>query len=352
MKKEKLKMMNREIGSEYYEIYNSKSYYEYLNEINLNKYFIRSGRDAIRLIAKNIERKKIVLPSYCCDSMISPFQDLDYEIKYYKVNEKFEIDFEDFFEKMDDSSTCLLMNYFGFNDVKAYAEKIKSKYPNCNIILDFTHVIFDIKNLVDKSIDYYVCSMRKCMPILESGLVLSNRKLKGLEKYINNDFSLNRKKAFELKQNYIINPFNENIKKDYRDLFYKADSSLDNDKRIIQASKETIDFLKRFNYKYAVLKRKTNYEFLYNLLNKKFNLIGISKYTPFMLPIFVQNRDQLQLKLAKRGIYTQVIWPINIEQTNCSNDSKKIADTILCIPIDQRYDLFDMNRIYNELIEE
>lgn len=344
--------MNREIGSEFYNIYNSKKYYQYLKEIKLKKYMVRSGRDALRLIANNLNNKRIILPSYCCDSMISPFADTGFTIEYYRIDNNFEIDYDDLFKKLDNSSSCLIMNYFGFNDIKSYSNEIKKRCPNCNIIFDFTHSIFDVKEFVCNNVDYYICSMRKCMPIIESGLVLTKKTLFGLEEYVDNDFSINRKKAFELKQKYIINPFNETLKDEYRKLFYKADSSLDVDKRIISASNESIDYIKNLNYEYIIQKRNANYNYLFDLLKDKFNLVNRAKTTPFMLPIFIENRDEVQLKLAKKGIFTQVIWPINEEQKECSIDSKIHANTILCIPIDQRYDLYDMNRIFEALNEE
>ena len=67
--------------------------------------------------------------------------------------------------------------------------------------------------------------------------------------------------------------------------------------------------------------------------------------TPLYFPILVDNRVQWQDLLADNDIYAPVVWPKADHCPDIDDNSQMIYDKILCIPIDQRYGIDDMDRI-------
>lgn len=334
-----------EFGSEFYKESEFESYYEYISKINVNKYFIRCGRDAIRLIAKNLKSNVVLLPSFCCESMISPFQDCNKEIRYYKIKSDFSIDTDDLIKKADCDCSILIMNYFGLNKTDKIINEIRLLSFNVEIIEDFTHIALDIVDLFNYQVDYYVCSMRKWMPIVEGGIIITNKNLGKINYWENNKFSENRKKGFSIKNKFLNFVKDDLNKNEYRRLFDEADLSLSNDKRIMQASDESVKYLQRINYLEIYRQRSNNYSILYDMLKEFDCLLPKIETCPFNFPVNVFNRNNVQKNLSNDNLYLQVIWPINDKQKECCKEAFYISEHILCIPIDQRYNSNDMMQI-------
>ena len=66
---------------------------------------------------------------------------------------------------------------------------------------------------------------------------------------------------------------------------------------------------------------------------------------PLYMALVIKNRGKLQAVLRKEDIYAPIVWPkADIVPSVCET-VQEIYDTILCIPIDQRYEIEDMERI-------
>ena len=103
--------------------------------------------------------------------------------------------------------------------------------------------------------------------------------------------------------------------------------------------------------------RKENMRHLWTLLNGKVEMVpGLERCmegAPFSLPILVDNRDEIQIALAKRGVYTQLLWPICEDAQQVCSVSKMMGARMLSVPIDQRYswdDIEDMAGIICDVI--
>ena len=72
---------------------------------------------------------------------------------------------------------------------------------------------------------------------------------------------------------------------------------------------------------------------------------------PFSLPILVENRDEVQGKLARRGVYTQWLWPLCDEAMTVCPVSKEMNEKMLSVPIDQRFSWDDIEDIASIIIE-
>ena len=74
---------------------------------------MRSGRDALKALAKLAGRTRVLLPALCCESMLVPFRLAGYEIVLYRLTEELRADEADVSEKLRDGDLLLTMPYFG-----------------------------------------------------------------------------------------------------------------------------------------------------------------------------------------------------------------------------------------------
>ena len=66
--------------------------------------------------------------------------------------------------------------------------------------------------------------------------------------------------------------------------------------------------------------RRENMKHLISLLGGKVKMLpGLERCldgAPFSLPILVENRDDVQYRLSKSGVYAPVLWPILLYHPN------------------------------------
>jgi len=62
-------------------------------------------------------------------------------------------------------------------------------------------------------------------------------------------------------------------------------------------------------------------------------------------PVLVDDRAAFQKYLVSNAIYAPVVWPKDDNQPMQCEGAENAYQHLLCVPIDQRYDADDMNRI-------
>ena len=82
-----------------------------------NRVNVASGRDAIRIILDNLDSRSIVLlPSYLCDSMLRPFEEMSRAYAFYGVLSDLTINLSDVERCITEyePTALVLIQYFGF----------------------------------------------------------------------------------------------------------------------------------------------------------------------------------------------------------------------------------------------
>lgn len=350
MMTQKFRQMIKEIGSEFWskkkeQKLHNLEYFDFGQDIK----YLMSGQTAIDYIIKNINStKKIVyMPNYCCESMVNPFIDNGYKIKYYNVdleNIIYDINYDEEFD------IFYAMSYFGFSktNMDKHIKKIKEK--NIIIIEDITHRIFQKKAFCEHS-DYLIASLRKWFPIY-SGAIAINVKNKfnvDTSNYVIDDIYIEqKKKAMKLKKLYIENIIDD--KKEYLELFDKSNHKIleYQNKKMDDESKEII---KEIDIKKMIEKRKNNAKTIEKIL-KNSNIKLLFKLEdddcPLFFPITSKNRDIIRRKLIKKNIYCPIHWP------NSNNINNRIYDEELSLICDQRYkdnEIEEYIRILENIVE-
>ena len=226
---------------------------------------------------------------------------------------------------------------------------IKSVYPECLCIEDVSHCTFSFADIYNSQVDYYVTSIRKSIGVCDGAVIISHKALD--EKWVElgeTEFVSARCDCQKLKAQYTYSQ-----RADKKNIFFpelrRQEGELDNFSGIHRISKTGEAMLKTVNGEMIRYARQSNMKHLWELLNGKVEMVpGLEKSfdgAPFSLPILVENRDEVQKKLAQRGVYAPVLWPIGDDARKVCEVSAYISDHMLSIPIDQRYNYDDIEDI-------
>lgn len=297
-----------------------------------------SGRSALDFIINDIkskrEIKKAALPSWCCDSMISPFVRNGIDVVFYDVT----IKDGKLIKKIDiDADVLLNIDYFGFEHNEISSPGI--------VISDITHSVFTEK---DVRSDYTFCSLRKWAGFVTAGFAWAKNGFSIIaEKGINKEYVDIRKKAMNEKEDYLANISSS---KDYYSTFVKTEEQLDSLFGYLGTS-EDINDAKYLNVDFLVNRRKENARVLLD----EFKDLAIFKEVkdndcPLYFPIIVPNgeKEELRKYLVSKNIYCPTHWQLT-DLHNISEDARYIYENELSLICDQRYSTEDMKFLVNEI---
>jgi hypothetical protein len=308
---------------------------------NFSDILLSSGRDAIRLIIKNNPKlKKVYLPIFLCDSIITPFLEAKIEIHFYKVNTDFSLHLDN---KISDSFV-LFINYFGLNN--QYQNLIFNLQKSRNIVIeDLTQSLFNFPrfNLVSQA-NYYFASLRKWFGLFSGALVGPAQSLLIDSKYSKfSEESIALKKLADSKKQLYIFGYGE---KDYLTIYKDFEELFDKSKEIHLIDDFSRSILEKIDINKIIQIRQQNFL----TLNKKFRLYNSSNQKATFYPFLTKTREQrnyLRDFLIKSSIFCPVHWRIPKNLPDSFN--LDVYDRYLSIPIDHRYNDKDMNFIIDKV---
>lgn len=350
----------REFGSDFSAINLPDGYFNALCQYG-NCTWLRSGREALHLISLtlNVEQNEplLLMPAYCCHSMVDPFKKAGWKVVYYRLNNDLTVDL-DYLKRVllaTKPKSVLTMNFYGSASTYEAISLIKNCIPTCICIEDFSHCTFSLANIYNKQVDFYVTSIRKSIGVCDGAVIISKIAVDEscIEDRVTN-FVTVRHQCQNLKASYT---YSQDVSQ--KNIFYKElrsqEIELDAFVGVHRISEIGMKMLNTVNGESIRYARQNNMTHILNLLKGKLEIVpGIERCldgAPFSLPILVKNRDEVQQKLAKRGVYAPVLWPICDEARSVCPISSKMSDEMLSIPIDQRYNYDDIEDIAKIILE-
>ena len=350
----------REYGSEHPAVLLPDRYFESFRELG-HCTWLRSGREALHLVALNVREAKqepvVLMPAYCCHSMVDPFVKAAWKVLYYRLNEDLSADTGYLSALISEvqPAAVLTMNFYGSASTREAVSCIKSSKSDCICIEDFSHCTFSLEPIYDARVDYYVTSIRKSVGVCDGAVVISHAPLD--ETVIEEDmteFVSSRMDSQKLKAQYSYSQ-----RPDIKDVFFpelrRQEGELDNFSGVHRISKEGAAMLGTVNGGMIRYARQSNMKHMLELLSGKVESVpGIERClegAPFSFPILVDDRDEVQRRLAQRGVYAPVLWPIADEARAVCPVSARMADRLLSIPVDQRYNYDDIEDIASIILD-
>lgn len=294
-----------------------------------------SGRSALYSILMHIKAKsrKILLPSYLCDSITRTVIDAGWMYEFYQVDECLHPVMDDVFSyRIKLCDAVLLIDYFGITDVKGCIFSIREKNKNVFIIEDDVQAFYSMnESLADCSFT----SLRKWFPCPDGAILHAN-------------ISTNIEACIKLENKWSQYKLAGNLLKEQSDyiddsimlsLLDKGEELLD-DGYLSPCSEASRRIFANLDLGCIAQQRKRNAYILHCELEK----LGIrhlysDNKVPLFISIFVKNRDELRRAFFAEQIFVPKHWPRMNDKLNGTNP---LYDTELSLICDQRYDEEDM----------
>ncbi len=294
----------REIGG-YFELDSGKGNTPLPNGVLLN-----SGRSALRHIVRQIGVKRIHVPYYTCPVVWDALKAEGCDLDFYEIDE--ELYPMSRFPKED---FVLYTNYFGCCGMKVDA--LASDYPR--LIVDCAQAYYaQPKGLASFS------SPRKFFGLPDGGIAY------GVDS-VSYDLDDSRNRM-----DYLVLRREKKTAEGYA-AYRRAEDSLD-ELPILFMSPKTRSMLGHVKVdRYAEI-RKSNFEYLDSQLKTRFRISRSSDDVPMAYP-YLADDAVLRQRLIAEQIYVATYWP-KLPQT-----CKDLQLRVIPLPIDQRYDLGDMERV-------
>ena len=284
------------------------------------------------------------MPEFICESVIGCFREED--IRFYRLHNEFTIDIEDLKEKINANTRVIfLMHYFG----KVQQTKILNELKNiavehgCLIIEDTTHSIFSNSGTVG---DYQICSIRKWLPIPNGGVLYAQDDKLGVYESKKYRISTDNERAYGmvLKDMFLKRGFDCN--ETYRQIFACCEERLDKQEEIFLISDLARYIATCAGIDELVEARRNNYHQLRLALSETGITCAVSleeMECPFVLPVWVKERDRFRSYLIDNRVYCAVHWPFDGIKEEQRPFAKKCAKYLISLPIDQRYGREEIN---------
>ena len=317
--------------------------------------WLSSGRSAIKYVLKTIEerhpniKKKAVLPSFTCQTVIQPFLELGYEADYYPVDKNLRVSSAAILQKVaeDEATVVLFHRYFGYDTIDTQIDSLCDELRKLGkyTIEDCTQSLYS--DIPRADVDFFVGSLRKWMGMPDGGFAVCRNGIFENKPHISDELLEKSKlEAFHTKYSYLFE--NKGNKDEMLAMYRKAEGILDLQDEIFAISPISTKIQANINKSYLIRKRIENYNILRENFKNCIHLLFSSipqREVPLYFPIFVDKRPQLQKYLIENAIYAPIVWPKSGLQSIICDGAENAYNHLLCIPIDQRYDTDDMYRI-------
>lgn len=311
----------KEIGGYFgLESFFGKEYHEDLLALN-------NGRNGLLYLLKARKIRKIYLPWFLCDSVSGLCERYGYEYECYSIGRDF---LPEFHKELESDEYLYVVNFYGqlSNEI---ALQLKERYRN--IIFDNIQAFF--QKPVEGIDTIYSC--RKFFGVPDGGYLATSAVL---DEELPVDISRER-------MNHILGRFEGRASDFYGD--FKANDHSFTGLELRRMSALTHNLLRAVDYEAARIRRNENYCILHETLGKYNGLTLVTPDGPYAYPFYCANGMLVKKRLANKSIFVATLWPnvLKIED----GIERDLAENILPLPCDQRYDAYDMMRIIREVLE-
>lgn len=312
----------------------------------------RSGRDAMKAVAISAKDRyrRVLLPALCCESMVSPFTMQGMEPVFYRLHPDYTANIMDVERKLSEDTILVYSSYFGIHPFDENALCVlRRAFPHALFMEDRTQDILAPRE-GGFTPDITVASIRKWIPVPDGGLLWGEI---AADAKNDNTFALLRKEAMVLKSEYL-ETGDPQQKEQFRHMLGDASEILDISNEPYTITEESVRLLNDLDFAKIYARRQENAKALMAALTPDPGVLQLITATPeistLYFPILVADRNGLQGKLAQKGIYCPVIWPVPQEALGVCQVAEYTAAHMLGVPCDQRYTPKDMAHIGREIM--
>lgn len=314
------------------ESYSGKEYYPDALAFN-------SGRAALRFFIRVKGIKKVYLPAFCCSTVWEACEAEGISWAFYSVDEEFRPIFSD---SLSADEWFYLVNFYGgFND--EVMQRFMQEYPR--LIVDYTHAFFQ-RPQEGMNVLY---SCRKFFGVPDGAYLFLGD---GITEDDERQYAeLPQDVSYE-RMHFLLGRYEAGASPFYQE--YVKNNDLFLTEPVKRMSKLTHNLLRAVDYPFVRERRTRNFAFLHRHLGDK-NMLALSDVLgayayPFWFKGDKCSGQELRKKMIAQHIYIPMLWPEVGEQEAASPLERKMAESILPIPVDQRYGEEEMEEILEILL--
>jgi len=284
---------------------------------------LNTARNCFEYILLARKYIKVYIPYYTCEVMLEPLHKHHIAYEFYHINENLEpIEIK----QLRNNEAFLYTNYFGLK--QSCVEYLATIYQS-QLIVDNAQAFFAPRIA---GIDTFY-SPRKFFGVADGGYLYSDCTLRD---FFQQDVSYKR-------MQHLFVRIDEGAENGYSS--FKENDNFLNGNPIRRMSRLTNRILQNIDYEFIKKQRRKNFIFLQEHLFKYNKLrFNISVDVPMVYPYYVNN-DSLRNCLINNKIFVATYWPNVLKWCKSEDMEHGLAAYIIPLPIDQRYDLKDMDKI-------
>lgn len=281
--------------------------------------YLNICRSGFKYLIRSLGIKQIYVPVFTCHVVYEAIQQEGCKIIPYKLDSQllpsiqFPID-----------AFIIYNNYFGV--LGKNVESLSSLYPN--LIVDNAQAFYSTQKCRAA-----VYSPRKFFGLPDGGILIG----KDIP-----EINLEVGHSFEV-TSHLLKRHDYGAQLAYKD-FCVNDQALEK-YSLKRMSRLTLALMGNIDYDGAKQKRLDNFLYLNDNLESSFPFNMAFDDVPLVYPLLIDNGSEVRDMLIQNGVFCARYWPNVIINTKESDIEYKLTKNIVSLPIDQRYDKEDMNRI-------
>ena len=284
----------------------------------------QSGRAAIRAVIEHAGIRRVWLPSYVCNSVISAVSDSGAAAEHYALDETLYP--KDLPRALPERSAVLYVDYFGL--CRNNVDRLLAEYPAERLIIDNSQALF----APHRDVLATVYSPRKFAGVPDGGL-LKTSGIKPVEPAEEDSGSFERMRSLLLRMAY-------SAREGYAD-FQQIGVSL-RDTQPKRMSRLTQRLMKSIQWDEVAQCRRENF----SVLARKLDAINERRWlpgehdVPMCYPLTLSNRDigRIRSVLAGENVFVPVYWQDAVPRIKQGTIEASLIEQTLFLPCDQRMD--------------
>lgn len=321
-----------------------------------------NGRSAEGIVLEQILRehpdmKRIALiPPFTCGTVIEPFLRCGFSLQTYPIGSDLMLTGDMLRAAIEraGAEVLLIHRYFGFETLSGCEGVLAAFRRRGGILIeDRTQCIYSAHQPL--AADYVVGSLRKWLGLPDGGFAVrmngSFTEKPTAENRAMVDIKL---KASILKADYM--QYRSDDKDTFYGMFSDAEKKLDTKGTYYCIAKESAAVQAAADIPALKARRRQNYQQVYDAIRDCRRIRILTPVlgagdVPLYLALAADDRSSLQRKLRDERIYAPVVWPKEDICPAVCAEADDIYAHVLCLPVDQRYDADDMERMTRLIAE-
>lgn len=290
---------------------------------------LNTGRNCLEYILRVRGYKRVYLPYYSCEVLLEPFNKLSIEYTFYHINERLELD-EDI--QLQDGEALLCINNFGLK--QDYIVTLAAKYGQ-QLIVDNTQAFYT--KPIEGIDTFYSC--RKFFGVADGAYLYCDKQL---------DMELEQDQSWQ-RMDYLFKRIDLSPQAAYADFRARSADLRNNPIRLMSSLTHRI--MASVDYQQMAQRRRDNYRLLDEALkDKNYRLLQLTDdEVPMIYPYYIEYGSRLRQHFIEHHVFCARYWPNILDLCSPMDWEYKLAENLVCIPIDQRYNENDIQNIVSLL---